>query len=455
MKKKVKSFAEYFYLKILSPKTALFFFLLSVLGLILCFWKESDEIKSYFTQDFYISPTVLVISSDDWGGAIPPETVEDLEKLEEALSSVKDANGKPLVLTAYINPAEPDFEKIIADNYTSYSYRYCYLDKPEVASKLRKLNKNGLVDIEFHGREHFNIPLWLDLLKNDYPGYRKACDSEDILFREGPSWNIKADPRLPYIVRSFIDASVYPPKALPVKRQIEMLTSGLNLMETEFGVKPLVFTPSGYCYDTNTLEAMYLTGLFYLDSVRKIIPQVESDGSLVWSRKIWDYGSNISKIKGIVRNSSFEPYKYPEKTASQILNGTMISARRAILSGRPIVISSHRWNYVESVNTDKDRMLKMLQKLVRMIQAEAPDILFLGSSDLVKELYMKGEENHYHPKLRVKILSGKERIFHGLLCTWLGHGRIRMSIYMTIFLLVWLVFNGKVRKFFNKAPLIN
>ena len=158
-----------FYLMAMSKKTALSLLLMSFIGLILCIWKDSSKIKSYFMQDSYISPSVLVISSDDWGGSNPPETVEDLKKLEETLSSVTDAEGKPLVLTAYTNPAEPDYEKIITENYNSYSYRYCYIDKPEVASKLRELNKSGLVDIEFHGREHYNIPLWFNLLKNDYP----------------------------------------------------------------------------------------------------------------------------------------------------------------------------------------------------------------------------------------------------------------------------------------------
>ena len=274
MKIIVHKVLKIFYHMAMSKKIALSFLLLSFIGMILCIWKDSFQIISYFAQDSYITPTVLVISSDDWGGSNPPETIEDLEKLENTLSLVTDAKGKSLVLTAYTNPAEPDFEKIILENYTSYSYRYCYLFKPEVATKLRELNEKGLVDIEFHGREHYNIPLWFDLLKNDFPGYRKACIDKYILFREGPAWDIKADPRLPYIVTSFIDASVYPAKALSVEKQIEMFTSGINLMETELGVKPSVFTPPGYCYDTNTLKAMYLSGLYYLDSIKKIIPHL-------------------------------------------------------------------------------------------------------------------------------------------------------------------------------------
>ena len=440
-----------FYLTAMSKKTALSFLILSFIGLILCIWKDSSKIKSYFMQDSYITPTVLVISSDDWGGAKPPETVEDLDKLRETLMSVTDAKGKPLVLTAYLNPAEPDFEKIVDSNYTSYSYRYCYRNKPDVASKLRELNENGLVDIEFHGREHYNIPLWLDLLKDDYPGYRKACMAKHILFREGPAWDIKADPRLSYIVNSFIDASVYPPKALPVEKQVEMLTSGMNLMETELGVKPIIVTPPGYCYDTNTLKAMYLSGLYYLDSIKKSIPQVESDSSLSQFHKTWDYEVDIQGVKGIVRNSSFEPYKYPNKTESQILNETMISVQRAILSGRPIVVSSHRWNYVESINPDSDRALNMLHKLAEMIKKETPDVLFLSSSDLVKKFYTEREGTRPDSKLQIRTLSGKEKFIHGLRCTWLGHSRIRLSVIIIGFLLLWLIFNGKIQKHFNNT----
>jgi hypothetical protein len=128
----------------------------------------------------------------------------------------------------------------------------------------------------------------------------------------------------------------------------------------------------------------------------------------------------------------------------------MISIQRAILSGRPIVVSSHRWNYVESVNPDSERALKMLRKLAERIKTKTPNILFLGSSDLVKELYIEHEEIRHNAKLQVKTLSGKEKFVHGLRCTWFGHSRIRLSMIISGLLLLWSILNWKLQKYFNK-----
>jgi len=122
-----------------SKRTAFCAFVASTALLAACLWKECDQWRSYFAQQWCWTPPVLVISSDDWGGANPPETAEDLEKLRDTLQSVTDAAGSPLVLTAYLNPAEPDFERISESKYETYFYRYCYRDKPDIALRLHEL----------------------------------------------------------------------------------------------------------------------------------------------------------------------------------------------------------------------------------------------------------------------------------------------------------------------------
>jgi len=399
---------------------------------------------SYFAQDTCWTPPVLVISSDDWGGVNPPETVEDLDKLRDTLLSVTDAKGQPLVLTAYLNPAEPDFERISESEYTSYSYRYCYQNRPQVASRLRELHEAGLVDIEFHGREHYNIPLWLSLLKEDRPGYRKACRDGHIPWREGPGWDVEADPRLPFLRQSFLDASSYPAGALSVDKQHEMIASGLAMMEDELGVRPVVFTPPGYAYDTNTLSAMHLARIKFLDSSRAGIRFADDEGNLLKSGERWDYGVEIAGIHGIARNVPFEPYR-GLGSLEKVLREAMVFARRAILSKKPVVISSHRWNYVAAVNPNRNRDLLLLKDIVNRISAEAPDIHFLGTADLVKHLYLNGQGVKRDMNLLAENLSPMERVIHGVRCTCLGHGRIRTASLIFVLAFAWLCVTRRLR----------
>jgi len=393
---------------------------------------------------------VLVVSSDDWGGISPPETAEDLDKLRHVLQSVTDAGGKPLVLTVYLNPAGPDFERISESKYKSYFYRYCYRDKPDVAFRLHELHEASLIDIEFHGREHYNIPLWLDLLRQDHPGYREACHDGRIPWREGPGWDVEADLRLPLLRQSFLDASSYPTKALSVEKQHEMIASGLAMMEDELGVRPTVFTPPGYAYDMNTLHAMGLAGIWFLDSKIRSVPHVDTSMNIATYGPNWDYGAELVGIRGIVRNASFEPYRW-EVTPQKRLRDTMIAVRRALLSKRPVVISSHRWNYVAAVNSNRNKDLLLLQELVTRIKDEAPDILFIGTSDLVKHLYLEGQGARRDVKLKMHDLSRVKRVVHGLRCTWLGHSRIRVAVCITCLLFVWLCIAGGLRKRLNRS----
>jgi hypothetical protein len=378
---------------------------------------------------------MLVISSDDWGGANPPETTEDLDRLSDVLKSVTDARGNPLVLTVYLNPAEPDFKAIAASEYTSYSYRYCYRDKPQVAQQLRELHEAGILDIQFHAREHYNIPLWLSLLQEDRPGFREACVAGCIPWREGPSWDVEADPRLPFLRQSFIDASSYPPKALPVEKQSEMISTGLAMMKSELGIQPVLLTAPGYAYDTNTLHAMGCVGIWHIDSNRGRIRHVDDQGNITESTEYWDYGVEIAGVTGIVRNVSLEPYRQGTREALDIAT---VHARRALLSARPIVVSSHRWNYVAAVNPNRDRDSLLLKEFAARIRAEAPDIQFLSAADLVKYLYLGGEGASRDMQLELHSLHGMKRVVHGLRCTWMGHSRIRVAACAIVFSLLWL-----------------
>jgi len=350
---------------------------------------------------------------------------------------VTDVQGNPLVLTVYLNPAEPDFEAITASEYTSYSHRYCYRDKPRVAQRLRELHEAGITDIQFHGREHYNIPLWLGLLQEDRPGFREACVGGRIPWREGPGWNVEADPRLPFLRQSFVDASSYPPKALSIGQQRDMIASGVAMMEAELGISPTVLTPPGYGHDMNTLHAMQHTGMSYIDCVRRAVPQVDPSGSLSDKGARWDYGVEFAGVQAIIRNVHFEPQR-TSMSRRRYARLTMRAIRQVLQAGQHVVISSHRWNYIGTENPDRDGDVALLRDLVIRIKHVAPDIVFLSASDLAKHLYEGGVGARRSIGLQSRNLSRAERIAHGVHCCWSGHPRIRAAGLLSAASLLWL-----------------
>jgi len=140
---------------------------------------------------------ILVIESDDWGSIRMPskkafdnllahgipvdkcpynsndslETVEDLSALFEVFSTIKDANGNPLKITANTIVANPDFKKIKESNFSQYFYEDFISTYQRINYKTETFNliKEGISsDIyvpQLHGREHLHVCSWLKALQ--------------------------------------------------------------------------------------------------------------------------------------------------------------------------------------------------------------------------------------------------------------------------------------------------
>ena len=103
------------------------------------------------------------------------ETRIDLEKLFSVLTSVKDQHGKSAVFTPYALPCNIDFEAMADNGFNEYSYELL----PETYEKLASKDANaykgtwglwkegieqGILKPQFHGREHFNLNVFEELL---------------------------------------------------------------------------------------------------------------------------------------------------------------------------------------------------------------------------------------------------------------------------------------------------
>ena len=95
----------------------------------------------------------------------------------EVLNSVNDSTGRPPVLTPVSVVANPDFKKIQQSNFTEY-YFEPFTETLKRYTQCRNsysLWKEGIETRifvpQFHGREHFNVKVWMNTLKM---GHEKA-----------------------------------------------------------------------------------------------------------------------------------------------------------------------------------------------------------------------------------------------------------------------------------------
>lgn len=337
---------------------------------------------------------IVVIHSDDWGSIRMPSlkirekldqhqlikandpysrydtlaSAEDLEALFKVLQSVKDRNGNPAVITANCVLANPDFEKIKADNFEVYHYedldqsfgRY----RNEKALNLWREGKGACVfHPQFHGREHVNVPFWMRKLKEGHQGVRAAFETSvfGVNFLEigQDQWNFQRawdilDPN----PTDFIELSI---------------VDGLKLFHDRFGYNSETAIAPNYTWSPIQEKLLANHGVRGMQGILKQrVPMGYKKKYRYVNRltNLTDYGA-ISYQR---RNVFFEPSLEPGiDYVTQALKRIDIAFRM----GKPAIVGSHRINFVGGLMPiNRERNLKALHKLLHGIMHRWPEAEF-------------------------------------------------------------------------------
>lgn len=342
---------------------------------------------------------LVVIESDDWGSVRMPSlaacesmrkagldmdsedfgrynqndtlaTREDLAALYEVLSKYVDSNGANPVITAVAIVANPDFDKIRENGFSSYAYepfpvtlsRYGH----EGAFDLWKEGlAKGLFVPQFHGREHLNVAAWMRALQSGEKEVRLAFDHG--------CWGYNNTHRHGLRYQAAFDLEF----AEDLKVQAEVIRSGLALFEELFGYKATFFVPPNGPYNNSLDEAAAAAGVKYMSSP-KIQLEVLGEGK---TRRCFHYMGQKNKHGQyyITRNCVFEPNIGGKDWVDSCMN----EIRIAFAWGKPAVISSHRVNYIGALNPgNRVNGLTQLDSLLRKIRSKWPEVEFITSSRL-------------------------------------------------------------------------
>ena len=304
------------------------------------------------------------------------ESADDLAMLFEVLSSVKDKNGHPFVMSPISVVANPDFEAIEKNGFSEYVYETVLetYKRSSLTGKSFEVAQDGIKagiwNPQFHGREHVNERRWINALQSGDELSRKAFELRSL-----------NDGCLPAGINYFRAFDIDTTEDL--LRTKTIMEEGLALFEKVWGYKAMAFCPPCGYVRKETLDVAARNG------VKMAAGQFFSSqdgGSVERINKKW--GSKTKE--GLIfyrRNCKFEPARdhnidWVDRCMSEI--------KIAFRWGKPAVIDSHRVNFIGSIyNENRDYSLKELKRLLNEIVKQWPDVEFVNCGQIYKEILSK------------------------------------------------------------------
>lgn len=369
--------------------------------------KQLSKAKHCF-QDYSInrratktSHKYLIIESDDWGSIRTPnsnvlkelealgdnpysepfirndslENADDLYRLFECLSQYSDSNGRKLAITANFAMANADFSEIkktgrycrepFYDTYAKY-----YGDK-QTLDIIRQGIATGLFKPQLHCLEHLRVNKWMEdfhkgksdvvvaLEKNMYGIGNSHTDDNRYGYMDAFNYSTNDD-------KDYISKSI---------------STACNLFEKVFGYKSESFTASCYVWDSFFEKELIKNGIYHIQTgARQILPRYSDNGKRY--RKISHYTGEKNKLGQVytVRNCEYEPSL--SGNLNYHVNRCIESIEHSFAANSAAIISSHRFNFINSVNYGNgERGLHGLKTVMDWVMKNHPDVEFLTSDE--------------------------------------------------------------------------
>lgn len=348
---------------------------------------------------------IVVIESDDWGSIRMPNidvqkkyeelgyhikdnpyckydtlaNSEDLEVLFESLSSFKDKNGNNPIITFNTVMANPKFKKILESNFTEYSYEPFtetlkhYYPNDNVFGLWKQGIQAKLIQPQFHGREHINVPLWLEELKKSN---KPLIDAFYLNF-----WGIPKNLYEPKKLN--IQATYDSNKKEHIEFYKESIVDGLDLFNSIFGFRSNTFIANNYTWSNELNNTLINNDVKGIQSMKyQKMPLSKSDKKRPKKEVFTGKKTKYNQVY-TVRNCVFEPAQY-EKEFDNV-GSCLKQIEQAFFFKKPAIIASHRINFIGSLcKQNRSRNIKSFNTLLSSILKKWPDIEFLSSDELVE-----------------------------------------------------------------------
>lgn len=305
-------------------------------------------------------------------------STEDLQMLFDVLTSVKDCNGKYACLTPFVNIANPDFDKIRNSNFETY-YREPFtetLKKYGASHECSfKLWQQGIASNIFlpayHGTEHINVKRFMEQLQIKQESTMLGFNNESVCL-----------PRLDNEPKFNKDSTTF---YIDKKEENDMLKQdiriGLKMFEDILGYRSKQFTPGAGCYSPLLDSTLKEEGIEYIN-VNRYYPYPLGENQYM-KKFLFNGKSNYLGQKYLVRNCVFEPYFDNCNRNTSVITKCLKNIEAAFLMHVPAIISTHRVNFVGSLDSlHRDDSLLQLKKLLHEIVKRWVDVEFMTGDEM-------------------------------------------------------------------------
>lgn len=359
------------------------------------------------TLGWHTNRKIVVFESDDWGSIRTSgnealnelklagfevndcpytlydalESNKDVEILLDTLYRFKDKNENPANFTLNNIVANPDFKKIkesgfqkyYHENFTATYNRYPEHDKSFNLIKEGKSLKT--FSVQLHGREHVNVAQWMKALRSNDKNSR-------LLFKNNM---FSAHISGPSSCRNEYLQSFGIFEEDEIKAHHDIITEGVELFQKIWGHTSESFIAPCYTWNSSLEKTLASKGILYLQGTH-IHKDARVPNDHGYFKKRFNYLGKKNKYrqKYIVRNCWYEPSQNPEIDNESI---TLKQIAKAFQYKKPAVICSHRLNYIGYLSTkNRDENIKGLGKLLGGIKKQWPDVEFLSTDELGKQM---------------------------------------------------------------------
>ncbi|MBB1472226.1 hypothetical protein H5368_04200 [Luteimonas sp. MC1782] len=314
------------------------------------------------------------------------ETRQDLEALFAVLDSVRGVNDRPALFTAYALSANPDFSRIREGGRT-----YEYESVPDTFARLsdeqpeayegawalwKEGMRKGLIQPQFHGREHLNVDLFERKLRAGSADLKVNLENNSVAA-------LTAERSMPGV--GFTHAFGLHARSELAGHE-DLLRDGLDLFEKVWGFRSSTFTPPAQKLHPSLYRVAEAGGVRSID---KPLRCVRAMGDGAQRRETNRSGRQRGQDHvTVVRNVVFEPSK---DMGFEPVERAMAQVAAAFRWGRPAVISSHRVNYCGHLDeSNRTNGLDALRRLLKRITARWPEAEFVSVDRLVGEMEAVG-----------------------------------------------------------------
>jgi len=310
------------------------------------------------------------------------ETVGDLEALYGVLTSVKDSEGRPAVVTTYTNSANPDFEQIRKHLDGFYpepiekTFERLAAEQPQAYDGAWNLLfegiGHGLISPQFHGREHLNLAVFNALLDQRDPSLMACLATRSICGLSPGSEFEGVNFTASYAV---VDGS-------ETEEHREIISDGLGLFRRAFGFASITFTPPAGQISPKQYPFLESLGILAIDKSQRCIRRISADRTV---REVNILGpSRRHRHLNLVRNVVFEPGK---RMFSDPVGHALLQIEAAFRWKKPAIISSHRVNFGGHIDPrNRDRGLSALRDLLKNLTRRWPDVKFISADQLTRKM---------------------------------------------------------------------